>query len=158
MSLERDSKGRFKADHGLSKHPIYKIWSGIISRCYYENSYSFPWYGGKGIKLCDEWKDFMCFYYWAIEGWETGLTINRVDSDKGYYPKNCNWIPFVDQTRGRKPRKDNKSGYPGVSSHQGKWRVRIQINKNKRLDLGSYVCLNKAIEVKKAAEQKYWRD
>lgn len=66
-------------------------------RCNNQNSKKYKWYGGKGIKVCEEWDHgyggFENFYQWAIEnGYNDELTIDRIDSDKDYEPSNCRWI------------------------------------------------------------------
>ena len=59
-------------------------------------------YGGRGIKVCDEWTDFEHFRDWAIDnGYETGLTLDRECNDDGYYPENCRWVTQQIQTNNR---------------------------------------------------------
>jgi hypothetical protein len=77
--------------HDLTKHPLYKKWDGIKSRCYRKKDISYPHYGARGITMCDEWKEnFQRFYDWAImNGWKKGLQIDRLDNDGNYEPANC---------------------------------------------------------------------
>ena len=68
----------------------------MISRCYNKNNKRYDSYGGRGINICDEWLDktngFINFYKWSIEnGYEEGLSIDRINNDYGYYPENCRW-------------------------------------------------------------------
>ena len=86
--------------HRLSKHPLYRKWSGMITRCENSNEHTWNRYGGRGISVCDEWRnDFMSFYSWAISnGWEEGLTIDRIDNDGNYEPLNCQWITMSENT------------------------------------------------------------
>lgn len=65
--------------HGLSKHPLYKIYYGIIKRCENKKCKAYPRYGGIGVKMCDEWRnDFVKFYDWALEnGWKVGMEIDK---------------------------------------------------------------------------------
>lgn len=86
--------------HGLTKngikHPIYKLRDRMIRDCHKiaETHPSYPTYRGKGIKVCEEWQnDVMIFYKWCMEnGWEKGLTIDRIDSKGHYQPDNCRFI------------------------------------------------------------------
>ncbi len=89
--------------HGLSKHPLYLSWVGMRNRCYYKDHNRFEHYGGKGIKVCDEWKDnFQSFYDWAIKnGWGKGLSIDRKENDKDYCPNNCKFSTVPQQNRNR---------------------------------------------------------
>lgn len=70
-----------KIKHGLSKHPLYRVWIKIKERVYNKNHESYKHYGGNGVIMCDEWKrNFVSFYEWAIvNGWKPGL---NVDKDK----------------------------------------------------------------------------
>jgi len=89
--------------HGLSRHPLYLSWIGMRNRCYYKKHNRFSHYGGKGIKVCSEWKeDFQAFYDWAIlNGWRKGLSIDRKENDKDYSPNNCKFSTIPQQNRNR---------------------------------------------------------
>ena len=71
----------------------------MMSRCYNKNSSNYKWYGGKGITVCDEWRnDFLNFRDWALEnGYSKELTLDRIDGEKGYCPENCRWITWERQ-------------------------------------------------------------
>ena len=76
---------------------IRLIYFGMKQRCYNENNTTYKWYGGKGIRICDEWlgdyEGLINFYNWAINnGYEKGLVIDRIDSNKNYCPSNCRWV------------------------------------------------------------------
>ena len=77
-----------------NRHPLYTVWWGVKSRCYNPNHESYKYYGGKGIYMCEEWKNnFQTFYNWMMEnGWEQGITIDRKNNDKPYEPNNCQLI------------------------------------------------------------------
>jgi hypothetical protein len=80
--------------HGFTYHPLYRVWSGIISRCYNENIEAYKHYGGRGIIMCDEWRnDPKKFVEWGLEnGWSSGLEIDRIENDGIYEPSNCRFV------------------------------------------------------------------
>lgn len=100
---ELETKQGRNATHGLRKHDLYKTWLNIKSRCYNSNNSHYKYYGKKGIGMCDDWKNnFKSFYDWAINnGWKRGLSIERVDNNKQYEPKNCKWIDMSKQSQNR---------------------------------------------------------
>lgn len=87
--------------HGLSKSRIYNTWIHMIRRCTYTKDISFNRYGGRGISVCDEWKNsFESFYKWAMSnGYSDNLTIERENNDGNYEPSNCKWITNKEQMR-----------------------------------------------------------
>lgn len=92
--------------HGLSKTRIHKIWHSMYCRCYYPKTNGYKNYGGRGIKVCEEWKHldgFINFYNWAMShGYNDYLTLDRIDNDKDYEPSNCRWITPKEQSNHRR--------------------------------------------------------
>lgn len=82
--------------------PIHECYVNMKTRCYNSNYELYSRYGGRGIKVCDEWKDnFKEFYNWAINGWKKGLTLDRINNDDDYKPDNCRWVDRVEQANNR---------------------------------------------------------
>ena len=90
-------------NHGLTETRIYKTWCNMKTRCFNKSSDHYKYYGGKGIVVCNEWKnDFLCFYNWAMSnGYTDELTIDRLDNSKGYCPGNCKWSNIFEQANNK---------------------------------------------------------
>ena len=88
--------------HGLSKinKRLYRIWKGVRSRCNIPSASGYKNYGGRGIKVCQEWDDYYVFYNWATDsGYSEFLTIERIDVNGDYNQKNCKWITKKEQSQ-----------------------------------------------------------
>jgi len=87
--------------HGDSRTRVWKIHSGLKSRCYNPNDTAYKYYGAKGIKMCDEWRNsYPAFRDWALaNGYADNLVIDRIDNNKGYSPDNCHWITNLENLR-----------------------------------------------------------
>lgn len=123
--------------HGYSLSKIYGVLHSMKKRCYTVNDKAYKSYGGRGITICDEWKNSpRAFCEWALaNGWKQGLHIDRKNVDGNYEPSNCRFVtPRVNSLNKR-----NSSKFPGTSFHKPskQWRARITIN-NKRYHLGLF--------------------
>ena len=89
----------------ISKHGPQPALGNILrqmrSRCYNPNNPTYPRYGGKGIKICDDWKNSLgAFVDWSLtHGYQKGLTIDRIDPRGDYCPENCQWITRSENSR-----------------------------------------------------------
>ena len=127
--------------HGLIETRLYTIWANIKDRTLNPKYKKYNDYGGRGINICEEWKnDFMSFYAWAMtNGYSDELSIDRIDNDGGYSPENCRWTTKTIQRRNTRIAKNNTSGVKGVSycRKYRKYSAYIHINK-KKVSLGYF--------------------
>lgn len=100
-----ESRSTSHRTHGLSKTRLYRVYTGMKTRCYNEHDAHYRSYGGRGIRICDEWlRDFKSFYDWAMSnGYDpdakTGAcSIDRIDVDGDYSPENCRFITMDEQS------------------------------------------------------------
>lgn len=104
VAFSEEQKMRKKREtHGDARTRLYAIYCGMKSRCYDEGWALFKYYGARGVRVCDEWRDsYLSFRAWALSnGYQDGLTLDRIDCGCGYGPSNCRWVPKEDQSRNR---------------------------------------------------------
>lgn len=102
MEEEKNQKINSRKKHGMFGTRIYRIWSCMKTRCYNKNKKQYNNYGGKGIKVCSDWLEFIPFYEWAKNnGYKENLTIDRINSDGDYEPTNCRFITIQEQQKNR---------------------------------------------------------
>lgn len=96
-------------DGGTKKTKLYKVWRSMINRCEYKKNVDYDNYGGRGIRICKEWRNnYIVFKDWSLNnGYKEGLTIDRKDNDGNYEPSNCQWITFLENIRKRASNKIN---------------------------------------------------
>lgn len=89
-----------RTKHSMSNSKLYDVYISMKGRCYNPNWCNYKNYGGRGIKVCKEWKSsFIPFYTWAINnGYKEGLSIDRIDNNGNYEPSNCRWVSQKDQS------------------------------------------------------------
>lgn len=91
--IKRERIIRQSYKHGLSGSKLHRIWSSMRERCTNNKNKSWHCYGGRGIKVCLEWDNYMNFHKWSMaNGYKPGLTLDRKNNNLGYNPENCRWV------------------------------------------------------------------
>lgn len=119
--LQKEITLKIHFRHGLSHSRLYRIWKNMKQRCYNSKASRFEHYGGRGIKVCNEWHDdFMNFYNWAMEnGYNDDLSIDRIDANGNYEPNNCRWISNKEQQNNKI--KNRLIEYNGITRTVAEW-------------------------------------
>lgn len=137
---------------------IYQCWASMRMRCLNKKNPRFKNYGGRGITVCDEWKNSFVSFYKDMGDMGTSMSLDRIDNNKGYYKENCRWATRSEQQRNINTQKNNKVGFKGVyfCNTYNKYVSKLYFN-GKRYHLGYFDDLNSAIKARKNAELKYWK-
>ena len=115
--------------HGLSNTKEYSVWKNMLRRCENPKEKRYKDYGGRGIKVCEEWHDIESFYKWTKEsGYKEGLTIDRIDVNGNYEPNNCRWATQKEQVNNE--RRNIKEEFNGIIHTLGEWAEILDINVN----------------------------
>ncbi len=127
---------KLKTRHGQCDHPLYGVWSSLRKRCENPACASYANYGGRGIRVCEEWQDFAIFFEWAIgAGWQFGLEIDRIDNDGNYEPGNCR---FVTTTANQRNKRDNH-----LVTAFGETKILIEWSEDPRCAIGYCTLVNR---------------
>ena len=135
--------------HGLKSNKYYQTWCDMINRCNNPKNKAYKDYGGRGIIVCEEWLDVRNFVVWCdlthpnIEG----LSIDRINNDKGYSPDNCRWTDATTQNINQRIKKNNTSGFVGIGLSGKKWSAKVRIF-NKDTRVGTFNTKEEAVQAR----------
>jgi len=102
---------------------LYRIWTGLKTRCENSHCEAYKNYGGRGISICEEWRSFEPFLKWALKnGYRSSLQIDRTDNGLGYSPQNCRWVTPAVNARNRRATKLSPADVT---------KIRLRINEEK---------------------------
>lgn len=154
------SKGHLGEDrsgkHGFCETSEYSSWKAMKARCLNPNNGAYHNYGGRGITICDRWKDsFLNFLEDMGKKPSPKYTLERKAVNGNYELGNCEWITQKEQRKNTRVRSDCKSGVKGVSLRNGRFVAKIA-HKGKSFWLGTFDTALEAGKARKEGEIKYW--
>ena len=118
VRIERTKQANTR--HSMTDTRLYRAWHHIKNRCTNPNVDGYKDYGGRGIKMCDEWQDFINFKEWALNnGYTDTLTIERIDVNGNYEPSNCKWATMKEQQNNK--RNNHLVTYKGITKTIAEW-------------------------------------
>ena len=134
--------------HLFYKHRFYATWVNILARCLNTSHRDYAGYGGRGITVCDEWLDIATFIAWAEATHPniSGVSIDRINNDKGYSPDNCRWADSTTHSINKTIPINNTSGLLGIN-----WKTRDEVwvaqlsFQNKKKHIGQFKNIEDAI-------------
>lgn len=120
------STGEANRTHGLTQHPEFNIWNCMIRRCCDTKHPRYADYGGRGITVCDRWRESPANFFADMGPRPRGYTIERKNNDRGYCPDNCEWIPKPDQNKNT--RETRLISFNGETLHLAEWTRRLRMS------------------------------
>jgi hypothetical protein len=153
MKIRHRKNGRPQRFHGFSKTRLYRIWQGIVQRCETKSFVKWERYGGRGIKMCKQWREnFLVFRKFALKnGYTNKLEIDRKNNNKHYTPKNCRFVTHKVNCQNRficKVKDESIAQMKGLRLQGVSWR---KISKIVHMDVNT-------IRRSKKVKAKVWRN
>ncbi len=119
----------FVEKHGMARTPIYKTWCSMIERCYTDTHQAFQHYGGRGIEVCERWRHGFDNFYADMGDRPEGLSLDRIDNNKGYTPDNCRWATSEEQMANT--RMARLLEYKGEKLPVAAWARKLGVSRNR---------------------------
>lgn len=146
-----------RESHGMKGTTEYNLWRNIKERCHNKNHPRFSDYGGRGITVCDKWRDSFSAFFKDMGNRPENMTLERVNNDLGYSKENCVWATQTVQNRNQRNRRDNTTSAKGIHFNKKENKFKAYIGVDKRIvNLGTFISFELAMAARKDAEIKYW--
>ena len=117
--LQRELTAKRHTTHGLSQTPVYKVWKRMIQRCRNKRHKRYKDYGGRGIAVCERWQSSFENFFADMGPRPEGLSLDRINNNKGYSPENCRWATPNQQTNNA--RSNRRIACRGISQTTAQW-------------------------------------
>lgn len=128
MERERNKKGQYLSIHGGTNTKLHNVWCAMRERCNNPHNKRYTRYGGRGIRVCEEWNNFLAFQKWSeANGYSENLTIDRIDNSGNYEPSNCRWV--TQKVQNRNYSRNHRITYNGETLCIAEWSEKTGINR-----------------------------
>lgn len=142
--------------HGMTNTPTYRSWSKMKERCYLDSYKDKEYYQDLGVTVCERWLESFENFLEDMGERPEGMTLDRIDSTKGYSPENCRWSSLSVQSYNCRMFKNNTSGRTGVYLCANGLYMALISHQGKRIRLGRNMTFEEACSVREQAELKYY--
>lgn len=155
--LFNEIKTTFNKTHGKSNSKTHQCWKAMKRRCFNINEPNYNYYGGRGITVCNEWRDSFENFLKDMGECPKGMSLDRIDVNGNYCKSNCRWVTANTQAYNQRRKSSNTSGRTGVYWHKrGYWSACIGV-KGKLIHLGDFKSFEEAKLARENAEIIYYQ-